>query len=85
MSCFTGDHLKTVVKTLLPMPCHEHDRALVIAKPSQYRVHTSHFAECDKVLGQGGKPKLKHDALPIPFARLFCSASNRVNGVGNSG
>lgn len=71
MSAFSGDHLRSVVKMLLPLPCHAPDRALVIENPSRYRVHTSHFREEDKVPSQGGGRKLKDTAIPIPVVQLF--------------
>ena len=85
LSCFTGDHLKAVVKTLLPLPCHEKTRESVIAKPYYYMVHTSHFLDCDKVPGQGGHQKLKTNATPIPFGVLFSSSNMNRSGTENRG
>ena len=79
MSSFEGEHLRRVVKALLPMPCHAQQRDLVNAKPSEYRVHTVHFRAEDKVPGQGGHLKLKATALPIPFSQLPLNDRNVEN------
>lgn len=43
LSSFTGDHLNTVVKQLLPITCHRETRDLAVAHPDRCRVHTSQF------------------------------------------
>ena len=82
MSSFTADHLPNVIQALLPMPCHAKDRALVLANPSHFRVHTSHFKAADKVPGQGGHVKLKSNAVPIPvpeFRRMREASNTNAN------
>ena len=61
ISSLKGDHQLQVVRILIPTNANL--RAKVLQKPASYRVHTSHFAEEDKMQVRG-RLTIKPGALP---------------------
>ena len=54
-------------------------KAAVAANLKTYRVHSSHFADGDKVKAPGGRLKLKKTARPLPFPQVLRNKTNLAN------
>ena len=80
LSTFPQEQLHRVVRLLVPNDSTWRDK--ILANPSQYRVHTSHFRDEDKETRRG-KLSLKPDALPVATIDIPAAlpSEERINRV----